>query len=41
MLWMVYGGHFVSQPGKAYLNPTFEPEKRSAIIQDFIHLAQH
>ena len=33
---MVFGVHFVPQPGKAYLSPTFEPEKISSIIQDFI-----
>ena len=33
---MVFGVHFVPQPGKANLNPTFEPEKISSIIQDFI-----
>ena len=33
---MVFGVHFVPQPGKAYLNPTFKPEKISSIIQDFI-----
>ena len=36
MLQMVFNVHFVPQPGKAYLNPTFEPEKISSIIQDFI-----
>ena len=33
---MVFGVYFVPQPGKANLNPTFEPEKISSIIQDFI-----
>ena len=33
---IVFGVRSVPQPGKAYLNPTIEPEKISSIIQDFI-----
>ena len=33
---IVFSVHFVPQLGKAYLNPTFKPEKISSIIQDFI-----
>ena len=33
---IVFGVHFVPQLGKAYLNPTFKPEKISSIIQYFI-----